>query len=183
MKRCVLAALFVLASCGSVFAQLAGTGGIGYGSSLPSTCSKGDVFAVTGTPTLSVCTALNTWTNLAIGVLAKATSLNLNQTNTDNAVTVAGAKYVVRKVVVTNCSTSLAISAATIGVFTSTGGGGTTVVALGLLTALTAATKYIDMTLALTTDTLSAATLYVRNGVTHGGAATCDVYILGDVLP
>lgn len=117
------------------------------------------------------------------GALAVKASLNLNQTNTDNAVTVGVAKYIIRKVTVTNCSTSLAVSIATIGVFTSTGGGGTAVVSLGLLTSLTGASKYLDMTVAVTADTLTAATLQIRNGVAHGGAATCDVYIFGDVLP
>lgn len=117
------------------------------------------------------------------GVLGKMASLNLNQTNTDNALSIVAAKYLVRKVTVTNCSTTLGVSAATVGVFTSTGGGGTTIVALGLLTTLTASSKYADMTLALTTDTLTASTIQVRNGVTHGSAATCDVYIIGDVMP
>lgn len=116
-------------------------------------------------------------------VIGKVTALNLNQTNTDNAVTINLTKYIVRKVTVTNCSISLAANLATIGVFSSTGGGGSTLVALALVQSLTATTKFVDMTIALTADTLTATTLYVRNGVTAGTAATCDVYIVADVLP
>lgn len=110
-------------------------------------------------------------------------TLNLNQTNTDNAVTVSAPKYIVRRIIITNASTSLAASAATLGVFTATGGGGTTVVAASLLTALSAATKYSDLTIAVTADTVASATLYLRNGIAHGSAATADVYIFGDPLP
>jgi len=116
-------------------------------------------------------------------LLAKSLNQNFNVTNTDTAVTVSVTKYLVRRVTVTNCSTSFGVSLATVGVFTGAGGTGTTVVALGTLTTLTGATKYVDLTLALTTDTLTAATLYFRNGVTFGSAATCDIYLFGDVLP
>lgn len=117
------------------------------------------------------------------GVLVKLTALNLNQANTDNPVTVPFSKYVVRRMSVTNCSSTLAASLATVGLYTGAGATGTTVVTLGLLQALTASTKYVDMTLALTTDVLTASTLYIRNGVTAGSAITCDVYVIGDVLP
>lgn len=116
-------------------------------------------------------------------LIGKVTSLNLNQTNTDNAVTINIGKYIVRKVTVTNCSISMVASLATVGVFTSTAGGGSTVVGLALVQTLTAATKFVDMTVALSADTVAVSTLYVRNGVTAGTAATCDVYIYADVLP
>lgn len=45
--------------------QLVGTGGIGYGPNLPATCAPGDVFAASGTPSLSVCAAQNTWATMA----------------------------------------------------------------------------------------------------------------------
>lgn len=121
-------------------------------------------------------------TQASTGVLVKKATLDFNQTNTDNAVTLTAPKYRIRRITVTNCSASFGASLATLGVFTSTGGGGTAVVALGTMTALTASTKYLDLTLALTTDTLATATLYLRNGVTFGSAATCDVYVIGDVL-
>lgn len=116
------------------------------------------------------------------GVLGSVLSANLNSAGSDNAVAITAAKYIVRKIVVTNVSTSLAVSAATVGVFTGAGGTGTTVVTAATLTALSAATKYVDMALALTADVLSVATLYVRNVLAHGSAVTADVFIIGDVL-
>lgn len=47
-----------------LIAQLVGTGGIGYGPSLPSTCSSGDVFVTTTSPAMSICTAANTWASV-----------------------------------------------------------------------------------------------------------------------
>lgn len=116
-------------------------------------------------------------------VLGVLKGVNLNSAGSDNAVSIGAEKYIVRKLIVTNPSTSLAISIATLGLFTAAAGGGTTVVAAATLTALTAASKFVDMTLALTTDSLTAATLYIRNVLAHGSAATVDIYIIGDVLP
>jgi hypothetical protein len=114
------------------------------------------------------------------GVLVKATALNLNAV-ADTALTVAAAKYIVRKVVVTNCSTAPVL--AQVALYTGAGATGTTVVAAATITALTGATKFLDMTMALTTDVLTASTLYARNAVAQTSALTCDVYVIGDVLP
>jgi|SRR5437660_3863857 len=46
-------------------AQLTGRMGIGNGPTLPTTCSPGDVFVVTGIPAISVCSAINTWSQIA----------------------------------------------------------------------------------------------------------------------
>lgn len=117
------------------------------------------------------------------GLLASKLALNLNQTNTDNAVTVSAAKYIIRRIVVTNASINMTANLATIGVFTGAGGTGTTVVALTLVQGLTGTTKFVDTTVVVTADALTAATLLIRNGVTAGTVATVDVYIFGDVLP
>lgn len=105
--------------------------------------------------------------------------VNLNSANTDHAIPVpsAYARYIVRRVTITNASTSLAVSLATVGVFTSSGGGGTTVVTAAVVTSLTGASKFTDMTVAASTDTLTSATLYVRTGIANGSAATADAYI------
>jgi len=116
-------------------------------------------------------------------LLGKVVSANLNSAGSDNAVAVPFSKYIIRKVVVTNVSTSLAISVATVGVYTSSGGGGSTVVTAATLTALTGSTKFVDMTIALSADSTTASTLYVRNVLANGAPATADVYIFGDVLP
>lgn len=115
-------------------------------------------------------------------LLGKAIGVNINNAGSDNSVTIPYAKYIVRRVIITNPSTSLAASTATIGVFTGAGGTGTTVVAAATMTTLTGSTKFSDRTLALTTDTLAAAILFVRNVIAHGSAATVDVYIFGDAL-
>lgn len=115
--------------------------------------------------------------------LGKALSVNLNSV-ADTTISVSAAKYIVRKVIVTNASTSLAISIAQLGLYTAAAAGGSAVVtAAANLTGLTGSTKYSDLTISLSADTLTAATLYLRVGVVHGGAATADVYLFGDVLP
>lgn len=109
---------------------------------------------------------------------APATGLNINQTNTDLFVfSIPFAKYIVRRVTFFDASTSLGASLATLGVFTASAGGGTAVVNLALVQALTASTKFVDATIAATTDYLTSATLYVRSGVTHGAAATLSCAI------
>lgn len=106
-------------------------------------------------------------------------SVNMNAANTDNQIThIPWAKYIVRRVIIYNCSTSLgATSTATLGVFTGAGGTGTTIVTVAVIVGLTATTKKVDLTVALTTDTLTAPSLFVRTGLAQGSAATCDVSI------
>lgn len=115
--------------------------------------------------------------------LGKAIGADLNSV-ADTTISITASKYIVRKVIVTNASTSLAVSLAQLGLYTAVAAGGTPVVtAAANLTGLTGSTKYSDLTIALSADTLTAATLYLRVGVVHGGAATADVYLFGDVLP
>lgn len=95
----------------------------------------------------------------------------------------ANPKYVVRKIIVTNPSATLATSLAAGGIYTGASKGGSVVVGAGqLYTALTGATKFLDAALALTSDTLTSTALYFSLSVAHGSAATTDVYIFGDVL-
>lgn len=115
------------------------------------------------------------------GLLAFATGVSINAAGTDVSLAVPASLYIVRRVVITNASTSLGASLATLGVFTAAGGGGTVVVTPALLTGLTVASKFADMSLALTANTLSAATLFLRNVIANGSAATVDAYLFGDV--
>ena len=114
----------------------------------------------------------------------KAQEINLNSATTDHLIPIPSAlsKYIVRRVTITNSSIDLSLSLATVGVFTSTGGGGTTIVTLGTVTGLTTSAKYIDFTIAAS-DTLTSSTIYVRIGVAHGSAATADVYIDLQAIP
>lgn len=112
-----------------------------------------------------------------ITLLYKVT-VNINSANTDaTAITNLPAKFIVRKVTPTNPSTSLGISVATIGVYTGAGATGTNVVAAQLMTTLTGSTKFVDLPIALSADSLTASSLFVRCIAAHGSAATVDVYI------
>lgn len=99
----------------------------------------------------------------------------------DTPVHIPFARWIARAVTTTNASTTLAASSATLGAYTAAAAGGNAVVtpATGSLTPLTAAAKFKDCTIAspATTDAQTASTLYIRVGVAHGSAATCDVYV------
>jgi hypothetical protein len=114
-------------------------------------------------------------------------SANLNAgAGTDQAITMNSSRYIVRKVIIENASTSLAASAARFGIYTNTAKGGTAIVTdpNSELTALTASTKFDDVTLAATpgTDVITAATLQFHLSAAHGGAATMNVWIFGEDL-
>lgn len=113
------------------------------------------------------------------GLLAQAIGVNVNSGSTDTAMTVEASRYRIDKVTVENASTSL--TTATAGVFTAAGGGGTTIAADQALSALTASTKFDDLTLdgGTGTNTFAAGTIYFRNGTPQGGAATVNVHVFG----
>lgn len=115
-------------------------------------------------------------------LLSKLTSANMNVT-TDQAIKIGAAKYVIRRIVVTNASTNLTLAAG--GIYDTTSKGGNTIVAAAqVYTALTASTKFLDLTLdtTATTTALTSATLYLSLTTGQGGAATADVYIFGEIL-
>ena len=124
-------------------------------------------------------------------LIGVALGVNLNQTNTDIAIPlilIAGCNFVVDAVMLNNASTSL--TTATFGVFSATGGGGTTIVTAGaVLTGLTVPTSNLNAAQAATASTTvlnqttQANNLYLRVGTAQGAAATADVYIWGYVLP
>jgi len=115
-------------------------------------------------------------------LLGKLATANMNST-ADQAITINASKYIVRKIVVVNASTNLTLAVG--GVYTAASKGGTAIVAsTQVYTALTGSTKYLELTLQnLATDVLTAGTLYLSLTVAQGGAATADVYVLGDALP
>ena len=95
-------------------------------------------------------------------------------------------KYIVRRIVVTNASTSLTTAAG--GVYTAASKGGTAIVAASqAYTSLTASTLFLDLTLsatgnASTTVKSSIPNLYLSLTTAQGAAATADVYVYGDIL-
>lgn len=115
-------------------------------------------------------------------VLGKLTAADMNVT-TDQAITINSSKYVVTKITVVNCSASISVALG--GVYTAASKGGTAIVAATqAYAALTGSTKYLALTLQnLSTDVLTGGTLYFSLTLAQGGAGTCDVYVIGDVLP
>jgi hypothetical protein len=103
--------------------------------------------------------------------------VNLNSASTDTPVHVPFAKYIVRRMTLTNVSTTLAASSATIGAYTAASAGGTAIVTPATATGLTAASKFNDRTIAVSADSLTGDTIYIRVGVANGAPATCDVYL------
>lgn len=128
-------------------------------------------------------TPANARANLGVlagyGLLGSLTGVNLNAANNDNTLTMLSSRYRIDKITVENASISL--TAATAGLFTGAGGGGTTLAADQALAALTASTKFLDLTPAgvVATDVVTAGTLYFRSGTAQGAAATADVKIFG----
>lgn len=119
-------------------------------------------------------------------LLGKLVGVNLNST-ADQAIPIGNAaSYIVRRIIVTNVSTSLGAGATVGGVYNDVTkpAGGILVAATQVYTALTGATKLLDMTLASLagTDVQTAANLYLSLTIAFGSAVTADVYIFGDVL-
>jgi len=113
-------------------------------------------------------------------ILGKLLGANMNSV-ADQAIPITATKYIVRRIVVTNASANLTLAVG--GFYTAASKGGTAVVAnTQVYTALSASTKTLDLTLAALTDVLSVATLYFALTVAQGGAATADIYVIGDAL-
>ena len=103
----------------------------------------------------------------------KLTGVTLNSALTDVG-TFSGlpAKYRVMRLTAYDTSTSLTL--ATIDLRTAASGGGTAIVSAGVLSALTTATKFVDLALAVTSDYQTASSLILRNVTAQGGAATAS---------
>jgi hypothetical protein len=113
------------------------------------------------------------------GLLGQALAVDVNNAGTDTPITIEATRYRIDKIVVENASISL--TTATAGVFTLGGGGGTTIAAAQALSALTASSKYDDLTLEaiVGTDVFTDAVLQFRNVAAQGAAATVNVHIFG----
>lgn len=119
-----------------------------------------------------------------VAPLAFVKGVNLNSVG-DTPVNIPNGtqKYYVTDVLISGASDTMAGSSATVGLYTAAAAGGTAIVTAATRTGLTTSAKVSASTIASTADTFTASTLYIRNGVAHGSALTCDVYIYGKFLP
>lgn len=116
------------------------------------------------------------------GTLGFLSGANFN-TTADQPITINSAGYIVRKIIVANASANLTLAAG--GFYTAAAKGGSAVVlAIQTYTALSAATKFLDLTLTaiLGSDYQTAGTLFLSLTTGQGSAATANVYIIGDSL-
>ncbi len=103
----------------------------------------------------------------------KRTAVTIASANTDVATfTGLPSKYLVTGFRVYDTSTSLALSIATVGLCTASGGGGTVMVSPAVLTSLASPDDTFSMAIILPNAYQIAPVLYVRNVVSHGSAAT-----------
>lgn len=112
-------------------------------------------------------------------VLGQLRGANFNST-ADQAITINVAAYAITSVIVTNCSASLTLVAG--GIYPAASKAGTPIVAATqLYSALTAATILLNLTVAATplVTRYTANPLYLSLTTAQGGAATCDLYIVG----
>lgn len=114
------------------------------------------------------------------GLLGSLIGADMNIT-TDQAIAMSSANYRVTGILVTNASLNLTTAQG--GVYNAAGkpGGGTLVGAGQVYTALTAANKFVDLTLSgvALTDVQTAGFLQFSLTVAQGAAATADVYVFG----
>lgn len=125
--------------------------------------------------------ALNTYPRM--GLIGSLIGADMDIT-TDQAISISSSRYKVFGVLATNASINLTTAAG--GVYNAVGkpGGGVLVGAGQVYTALTAAAKFVDLTLAgvALTDVQTAATIYLSLSVAQGAAATADFYVFGQDL-
>lgn len=118
-------------------------------------------------------------------LIGKLLSANLNVT-TDQTINIYNAsKYVISKIVVTNASANLSAGSTAGGFYPSASKGGTAIVAnTQVYTALSASTKYQNLTLAAVagTDVYTGSAIYFSLTTAFGSACTADIYVYGYVL-
>lgn len=112
-----------------------------------------------------------------------ARGINLNATG-DQAIRVLGTRRIIRRIVITNASTSLAASGVTATIRDTASGGGNAIVATVAVTGLTTAAKFAEQTLFATaaTDYITANPIFINITVAHGSAASADIYVYGDPI-
>ncbi len=114
-------------------------------------------------------------------LLGKLTAGNFNIT-TDQPISINSSSYIVRRIVASNASISLTTAVG--GIYTAASKTTPLVANTQVYSALTAPTKFLDLTLTALagTDVITANTLYLSLTTAQGAAATGDIYIIGDRL-
>lgn len=103
----------------------------------------------------------------------KLTAITLNSALTDvGSFTGLPSKY--RVISLTGYDASASLTLATVDLRTATGGAGTAIISAGVLSGMTTATKFVDITLAVTADYQTVSTLTLRNVTAQGSAATAS---------
>jgi len=113
------------------------------------------------------------------GCLGYRQNVDMNVGNTDTIIGIESTRYRIDKITVTRATLNL--TTATAGAFTAAAAGGTPIANDQVLSALTAQSKFKDLTLqAVTgTDVFTGANVYFRVGTPQGAGSTADVYIYG----
>lgn len=116
------------------------------------------------------------------GLLGSLIGADMN-TTADQAIAIASGitKYIIRRIVVTNASTSLTTAAG--GVYGAAAKSAPVIVAATqVYSALTASAKFKDLTLeaVVGTDILTATTIYFSLTTPQGGAATASIFVFGE---
>lgn len=125
------------------------------------------------------------WTNYRL--VGKLIGANMNVT-TDNTIFISPQAGLFKLVAIRVTNPSISLTTAVGGVYTAVTKGGTALVANSqVYSALTAAAKFVDLTLANSalTDLIDPATqthLYLNLTTAQGAAATADVYVYGVTL-
>jgi hypothetical protein len=144
-----------------------------------------DLFQIAGAAIRSI-NFLNEHPQLCLGGWVQAVDLNSATTDTTVYINSPTTNYFLHSVLVKNKGTTASITTATAGLFTATGGGGTTIAANQALSALTSnavntAGGLTFLSLSAALMWLNASLLYFRVGTAQGAAATADVYLF--ILP
>lgn len=117
--------------------------------------------------------------NASQRVLGTLRAANFN-TTADQAIAINAVAFSITSVIVTNCSASMTLAAG--GFYPTTSKGGTPIVAAAqLYSALTGAAILLNPTVAVTplVTRYTISNVYLSLTTAQGGAATCDVYIVG----
>jgi hypothetical protein len=116
-------------------------------------------------------------------ILGQLRLANFNSTS-DQAIPMPGGRYIIRRIVIHDASTSLTTAAG--GFYPSAAKAGTAIVSAGqTYTVLTGSTKYIDTTLRpiVAEEVYTLSLIYFSLTTPQGAAATASITVYGDYLP